>query len=130
MSHTAFLTQDTCSQLQCVVSKSIDGFQFPIQLSWIRGLSENYYKIHFATLFRQFMRPKILEKDRKDLARNIFDFSKAQSEGFVVVRIPGCAIAPPCPPLLPLILQMWSVHTHYNRIHIGIPRSLWWDQPS
>jgi hypothetical protein len=23
----------------------------PIQLSWIRGLSKNYYKIHFAQLF-------------------------------------------------------------------------------
>ncbi|EHS64725.1 uncharacterized protein PGTG_22421 [Puccinia graminis f. sp. tritici CRL 75-36-700-3] len=55
----------------------------PIQLSWIRGLSENYYKIHFATLFRQFMRPEILDEDRKDLARNIVDFSKAQSEGFI-----------------------------------------------
>jgi hypothetical protein len=29
------------------------------------------------------MRPEILDEDQKDLARNIVDFSKAQSEGFI-----------------------------------------------
>jgi hypothetical protein len=54
-----------------------------VQLSWIRGLAESYYHNHFVTLFRQFVRPEILDTDRKALVRNIVDFSKAQSEGFI-----------------------------------------------
>ncbi|POW02868.1 hypothetical protein PSTT_11511 [Puccinia striiformis] len=31
----------------------------PVQLSWILGLSESYYEIHFTVLFRQFLLPSI-----------------------------------------------------------------------
>ena len=55
----------------------------PVQLSWIRGLSENYYKIHFAQLFRQTMIPSISKAERETLARQVVDFSMAQKEGFV-----------------------------------------------
>jgi hypothetical protein len=55
----------------------------PIQLTWIRGLSENYYKIHFATLFSQFQKPDITQEERDTLVCNIVDFSAAQREGFV-----------------------------------------------
>jgi hypothetical protein len=56
-----------------------------VQLTWIRGLSENYYKIHFATLFRQFLKPEFTPEERDILVRNIVDFSAAQREGFVAV---------------------------------------------
>jgi hypothetical protein len=56
----------------------------PIQLTWIRGLSENYYRIHFATLFRQFMIPSFTRAERETLARQVVDFSLAQKEGFVM----------------------------------------------
>ncbi|EFP89143.2 uncharacterized protein PGTG_14984 [Puccinia graminis f. sp. tritici CRL 75-36-700-3] len=55
----------------------------PVQLTWIRGLSENYYKIHFATLFRQFLKPDITKEERDVLVCNVVDFSAAQREGFV-----------------------------------------------
>lgn len=55
----------------------------PVQLSWIRGLSEIYYHIHFAVLFKQFIRPEILVEEREALARNVVDFSLAQMEGFI-----------------------------------------------
>jgi hypothetical protein len=55
----------------------------PVQLTWIRGLSQNYYKIHFATLFSQFVKPEITKEERKILVCNIVDFLAAQREGFV-----------------------------------------------
>jgi hypothetical protein len=55
----------------------------PVQLTWIRGLLENYYKIHFATLFSQFVKPEITKEERDILVCNIVDFSAAQREGFV-----------------------------------------------
>ncbi|EFP86465.1 uncharacterized protein PGTG_12421 [Puccinia graminis f. sp. tritici CRL 75-36-700-3] len=55
----------------------------PVQLTWIRGLSAGYYRIHFATLFRQFLKPEITEVERDILVRNIVDFSLAQREGFI-----------------------------------------------
>ncbi|EFP89599.2 uncharacterized protein PGTG_15748 [Puccinia graminis f. sp. tritici CRL 75-36-700-3] len=55
----------------------------PIQLTWIRGLAEKYYERHFATLFRQFLRPDFTKAERDILVCNIVDFSAAQREGFV-----------------------------------------------
>ena len=55
----------------------------PIQLTWIRGLAEKYYLIHFATLFRQFAKPEFTKEEQDILVRNIVDFSAAQREGFV-----------------------------------------------
>ncbi|KAI7948710.1 hypothetical protein MJO29_010375 [Puccinia striiformis f. sp. tritici] len=55
----------------------------PVQLSWIRGLSDSYYEIHFTVLFRQFLLPSILPSEREDLATSIVDFSQAQMNGFV-----------------------------------------------
>ncbi|OAV88135.1 hypothetical protein PTTG_29135, partial [Puccinia triticina 1-1 BBBD Race 1] len=55
----------------------------PIQLTWIRGLSEEYYKIHFATLFQQFLAASITPAKRDTLVRQVVDFSTAQVEGFV-----------------------------------------------
>jgi hypothetical protein len=54
-----------------------------VQLSWIRGLSESYYKIHFSTLFCQFIRPLFTVPKRDMLVRQVVDFSLAQREGFV-----------------------------------------------
>ncbi|PLW52386.1 hypothetical protein PCASD_00218 [Puccinia coronata f. sp. avenae] len=56
----------------------------PVQLSWIRHLSEEYYTIHFTVLFRQFMTASILPHKRKKLATSIVDFSAAQQKGFVM----------------------------------------------
>ncbi|KAI7951473.1 hypothetical protein MJO28_007157 [Puccinia striiformis f. sp. tritici] len=55
----------------------------PMQLSWIRGLSVNYYKIHFALLFRQFNTVAFTQEERDTLAQNVVDFSLAQQQGFV-----------------------------------------------
>jgi hypothetical protein len=55
----------------------------PVQLTWIRGLSANYHRIHFATLFRQFMKPDFTPVERDILVRNVVDFSLAQREGFI-----------------------------------------------
>ncbi|EFP90826.2 uncharacterized protein PGTG_16852 [Puccinia graminis f. sp. tritici CRL 75-36-700-3] len=55
----------------------------PIQLTWIRGLSEKYYQVHFAVLFRQFLGPEFTTTERNILVCNIVDFSAAQREGFV-----------------------------------------------
>ena len=55
----------------------------PVQLSWIRGLSEDYYTIHFTVLFQQFLLHSILPEEREKLATSIVDFSKAQQKGFV-----------------------------------------------
>ncbi|KAH9455700.1 hypothetical protein Pst134EA_033087 [Puccinia striiformis f. sp. tritici] len=56
----------------------------PVQLSWIRGLAENYYKVHFTILFRQFIIPSLTPSERETLARQVVDFSMAQKEGFVM----------------------------------------------
>jgi hypothetical protein len=55
----------------------------PVQLSWIRGLAKNYYRVHFAILFRQFMTVSMIPSERETLARQVVDFSLAQREGFV-----------------------------------------------
>ncbi|OAV89468.1 hypothetical protein PTTG_28681 [Puccinia triticina 1-1 BBBD Race 1] len=55
----------------------------PIQLTWMQGLSKEYYKIHFATLFRQFLAPSITPAKRDTLVRQVVDFSAVQVEGFV-----------------------------------------------
>ncbi|EFP81781.2 uncharacterized protein PGTG_08030 [Puccinia graminis f. sp. tritici CRL 75-36-700-3] len=55
----------------------------PIQLTWIRGLSEEYYKLHFTTLFRQFQAAPVTPAERDTLVRQVVDFSSAQAEGFV-----------------------------------------------
>ncbi|OAV86530.1 hypothetical protein PTTG_29854, partial [Puccinia triticina 1-1 BBBD Race 1] len=59
------------------------GRWIPVQLSWIRGLSEAYYTIHFSILFRQFLIPSLLQHEREGLAQSIVDFSKAQQRGFI-----------------------------------------------
>ncbi|OAV86429.1 hypothetical protein PTTG_29912, partial [Puccinia triticina 1-1 BBBD Race 1] len=46
----------------------------PVQLSWIRGLSEDYYKNHF------------LDK-RDQLLRSVVDFSSAQQNGFIAACV-------------------------------------------
>ncbi|POW14230.1 hypothetical protein PSHT_07487 [Puccinia striiformis] len=55
----------------------------PVQLSWIRGLSDKYYEIHFTVLFRQFLIDSISATEREELATSIVDFSQAQTNGFV-----------------------------------------------
>jgi hypothetical protein len=50
----------------------------PIQLTWIRGLAERYYQVHFAGLFHQFLVPDFTKAER-----DIVDFLAAQREGFV-----------------------------------------------
>ena len=55
----------------------------PIQLSWIRGLSEKYYTSHFTTLFQQFIIPDLTPDERETLSRQVVDFSEAQRIGFL-----------------------------------------------
>jgi hypothetical protein len=59
------------------------GRWIPVQLSWIRGLSETYYVVHFTILFQQFLIPSLLQHERKNMAQSVVDFSKAQQSGFV-----------------------------------------------
>ncbi|OAV96272.1 hypothetical protein PTTG_26438 [Puccinia triticina 1-1 BBBD Race 1] len=59
----------------------------PIQLTWMRGLGEEYYKIHFATLFRQFLSASLTPAERDTLVRQVVDFSTAQVKGFVSAYI-------------------------------------------
>ncbi|OAV95598.1 hypothetical protein PTTG_26602 [Puccinia triticina 1-1 BBBD Race 1] len=75
----------------------------PIQLTWMRGLGEEYYKIHFATLFRQFLSASLTPAERDTLVRQVVDFSTAQVEVFRhgtrkevrrhVERMPGAFLA-------------------------------------
>ncbi|OAV88619.1 hypothetical protein PTTG_28980 [Puccinia triticina 1-1 BBBD Race 1] len=55
----------------------------PVQLSWIRGLTEQYYQTHFAVLFKQFITPSILQEERNQLLQSVVDFSSAQRNGFI-----------------------------------------------
>ena len=50
---------------------------------WIRGLTTNYYKIHFSVLLRQFIHDGFTPSERKTLARQVIDFSVAQRDGFI-----------------------------------------------
>ncbi|POW19445.1 hypothetical protein PSHT_04648 [Puccinia striiformis] len=59
----------------------------PVQISWIRGLSTEYYYIHFAILFRQFLKAQITPLERDDLVLQVVDFLKAQTEGFISAYI-------------------------------------------
>ena len=59
------------------------GRWIPVQLSWIRGLSETYCTVHFTILFRQFLIPSLLQHKRENMAWSVVDFSKAQQSGFV-----------------------------------------------
>ncbi|KNE86756.1 hypothetical protein PSTG_19738, partial [Puccinia striiformis f. sp. tritici PST-78] len=54
----------------------------PVQLTWIRGLSEEYYQVHFTILLKQFFLPGITAAEREGLCRQVVDFSKAQANGF------------------------------------------------
>ena len=56
----------------------------PVQLLWIRGLAENYYRVHFSILFWQFMIPSMIPLEQETLARQVVDFSLVQREGFVM----------------------------------------------
>jgi hypothetical protein len=60
------------------------GRWIPVQLIWICGLSKTYYSVHLTNLFRQFLIPSLLQHKRKNMARSIVDFSKAQQSGFVL----------------------------------------------
>ncbi|OAV86589.1 hypothetical protein PTTG_29820 [Puccinia triticina 1-1 BBBD Race 1] len=64
----------------------------PAQLSWIRGLSTNYYKLHFSALLRQFIWPDITPAERDLMACQVVDFSLAQTEGFkaAYMEVFGC----------------------------------------
>jgi hypothetical protein len=59
------------------------GCWIPVQLSWIRGLSEKYYTVHFSILFRQFLIPSLLQHKRENMACSIVEFLKAQQGGFI-----------------------------------------------
>ncbi|KAI7937449.1 hypothetical protein MJO29_014764 [Puccinia striiformis f. sp. tritici] len=54
----------------------------PVQWLWIRGLSSQYYKIHFSVLLQQMVRPKITLLECNLMARQVVDFSLAQVKGF------------------------------------------------
>ena len=55
-----------------------------VQLSWMRGLSEQYYKIHFSTLFKKFKDKLINNEEAQTLCRQVVDFSAAQRNGFIL----------------------------------------------
>ena len=59
------------------------GQWIPVQLSWIHGLSKSYYSVQFTIPSRQFLILSLLHHERKNMARSIVDFSKAQQSGFV-----------------------------------------------
>jgi hypothetical protein len=52
-------------------------------LTWICGLTENYYKIHFKLLFHNFLDLSFTPLERDLLVRQIVDFSAAQREGIL-----------------------------------------------
>ncbi|OAV98480.1 hypothetical protein PTTG_25674 [Puccinia triticina 1-1 BBBD Race 1] len=54
-----------------------------VQLSWIQGLSKQYYQTHFALLFKQFMIPSILKDKCEQLVQSVVNFSSAQHNGFI-----------------------------------------------
>jgi hypothetical protein len=54
-----------------------------MQLTWICGLSEEYCKLHFTTLFRQFQAAPVTPAKRDTLVHQVVDFSSAQAKGFV-----------------------------------------------
>ncbi|POW19408.1 hypothetical protein PSHT_04672 [Puccinia striiformis] len=59
----------------------------PVLLTFIRGLSEDYYQIHFAILFRQFIDHSITEAERQAITRSVVDFSAAQRKGFIAAYV-------------------------------------------
>ncbi|OAV89319.1 hypothetical protein PTTG_28733 [Puccinia triticina 1-1 BBBD Race 1] len=69
------------------------GRWIPVQLSWIRGLSAEYYQAHFTTLFDQFLQPSFSFLDRETLVRQVVDFSLAQREGFILAYMKVFSVA-------------------------------------
>jgi hypothetical protein len=65
----------------------------PVQLLWIRGLSAEYYEVHFATLFEQFYRPSFTVSNRETLVWQAVDFSLAQREGFIAAHMKVFGVA-------------------------------------
>ncbi|KAI7933818.1 hypothetical protein MJO29_016656 [Puccinia striiformis f. sp. tritici] len=67
------LTSMFCEQLQQWI---------PVQLTWIQGLSKEYYQVHFTVPLKQFFAPGITVAEREGLCRQVVDFCKAQANGF------------------------------------------------
>ncbi|EGG11649.1 uncharacterized protein MELLADRAFT_90988 [Melampsora larici-populina 98AG31] len=55
----------------------------PIQLTWLRGLSQKHYLAHFKTLMKQIKDSDLSVEERDTLVRNVVDFSLAQKNGFI-----------------------------------------------
>ena len=60
----------------------------PVQLTWIRGLSKEYYNIHFF-FFQQFFKQNMTQKEGEDLACQVVDFLEAQTKGFALAYMEG-----------------------------------------
>lgn len=54
----------------------------PIQLTWLRGLSEEHYAVHFESLMKQLV--NLPSHDCETLVRQVVDFSMAQKNGFIL----------------------------------------------
>ncbi|EGG11894.1 uncharacterized protein MELLADRAFT_88994 [Melampsora larici-populina 98AG31] len=55
----------------------------PIQLTWLKGLSEEHYASHFRTLMKQMKRADVTATECDTLVRQVVDFSVAQKNGFI-----------------------------------------------
>jgi hypothetical protein len=95
------------------------GCWIPVQLSWIRGLSKSYYAVHFSIVFRQFLIPSLLQHKRKNMARRIVDFLKAQQSGFVLAYMEVFGKADPSEALK----QLKGCHKHFQQSVTRIKRN-------